>query len=110
MPKSEENDYKEYIVRRVSNVYWSVEEKIKLMLFGLSKCIAITTLCRINNLTPVLYYEWKELFLSGAQDGLLGKETKSQREVTCEKKVEALERFIGELILEKERLKKLKDK
>jgi len=106
MVKTDETDYKKYIVKRNSNAYWSVEEKVQVILMGLSKQVTITTLCRINKLIPALYYEWKELFIAGGKEGLLGKNSRSEREINCEKKVNALERFIGELVLEKELLKK----
>jgi len=108
MVKTDETDYKKYIVKRNSNAYWSVEEKVQVILMGLSKQVTITTLCRINKLIPALYYEWKELFIAGGKEGLLGKNSRSEREINCEKKVNALERFIGELVLEKELLKKTK--
>ena len=110
MVKNDEADYKQYIVQRASNTYWSMEEKVQMVLIGLSKQIPITTLCRVNNLIPNLYYEWKDLFISGGKEAIFGKDSRSQREINCEKKVDALERFIGELVLEKELLKKNKNK
>ena len=110
MVKNDETDYKQYMVLRSSDAYWSMEEKVKLVLIGLSKQTTVTALCRVNNVNPNLFYEWKDLFIAGGKEGLLGKESRSQQELNCEKKVLVLERFIGELILEKELLKKLNDK
>ena len=107
MAKTDNVDYKQYIVRRTSiNGFWKLEEKIQMILFGLCKPIAITTLCRVNNVSPALYYEWKKLFFDGGEEALSGNEGLKQREITLEKKVETLERYIGELILEKELVKK----
>ena len=109
MSKPVEPDYQQYAVQRSSDIYWRVEEKVQLILLGLSKQISITTLCRINNVSPSLYYEWRELFISRGKEGLFGKDGRSQREINLEKKVHVLERCVGELILEKELLKKLQD-
>jgi len=107
MVKNDDSDYKQYVVQRKSNAYWGIEEKVQLVLLGLSKQTAVTTLCRVNNVIPNQYYEWKELFIEGGKEGLLGKASRSQRELDCEKKVAVLERFIGELVLEKELSKKV---
>ena len=99
-------DYQQYVIKRSSDAYWKIDEKAKLVMFGLCKRIPITTLCRVNNVSPPLYYEWKELFISRGKEGLSGKGGRSQKEIDLEEKVNALERCIGELILEKELLKK----
>jgi len=99
-------DHQQYIIKRISNTDWNADEKSKLVSFGLCKRIAITTLCRINNVNPPLYYEWKELYIARGKEGLSGKGGRSQKEIDLEEKINALERYIGELILEKELLKK----
>jgi transposase-like protein len=110
MVKTNETDYSQYVVQRGSDSYWKVEEKFQIVSFGLCRRIAITTLCRINNISPPLFYEWKDSFVARGMEGLLGKGGSSQKEIALEEKVHALERYIGELVLEKELLKKLKDK
>ena len=109
MAKTDVTEYQQYVVQRANDIYWRVEEKVQLVLIGLSKQIAITTLCRLNNVSPSLYYEWRELFIARGKEGLFGKDGRSQREINLEKKVHVLERCVGELILEKELLKKLQD-
>jgi len=109
MAKTDETQYQQYVVQRTNDIYWRVEEKVELVLMGLSKQVPITTLCRINNVSPSLYYEWRELFIARGKEGLFGKDGRSQREINLEKKVHVLERCVGELILEKELLKKLQD-
>jgi len=108
--RTDETDDRQYVVRKNSdNTYWSAEEKAQLVLMGSSKRVAITTLCRVNNIGPPLYYEWRELFIARGKEGLSGKGGSSQKEIDLETKIHALERYIGELILEKELLKKLKN-
>lgn len=109
MAKTDEKQYQQYVVQRSNDIYWRAEEKVQLVLIGLSKQVPITILCRINNVSPSLYYEWRELFIARGKEGLFGKDGRSQREINLEKKVHVLERCVGELILEKELLKKLQD-
>lgn len=109
MAKTDEKQYHQYVVQRSNDIYWRVEEKLQLVLIGLSKQVPITILCRINSVSPSLYYEWRELFIARGKEGLFGKDGRSQREINLEKKVHVLERCVGELILEKELLKKLQD-
>jgi len=108
--KTDKTDYQQYVVQKNSDVFWSVEEKFQVVLFGLCKQIAITTLCRVNNVSPPLFYEWKKSFIARGKEGLSGKGGSSQKEIDLEKKVHALEHYIGELVLEKELFKKLKHK
>lgn len=109
MAKVDETQYQQYKIARSNEIYWRADEKVALVLVGLSKQIPITILCRINGVSPSLYYEWRELFLARGKEGMMGKDGRSQREVNLEKKIHVLERCIGELILEKELLKKLQD-
>jgi transposase-like protein len=109
MAKTDEKQYQQYVVQRSNDIYWRAEEKVQLILIGLSKQVPITILCRINNVSPSLYYERRELFIARGKEGLFGKDGRSQREINLEKKVHVLERCVGELILEKELLKKLQD-
>jgi transposase-like protein len=102
-------DYEKYVVKRNLEDYWRAEEKVQLVLNGLTGRIPVTTLCKLNNVTPSLFYEWREKFLARGKDGLMANGGKSQRESELEKKINILERCIGELTLEKELLKKLQD-
>ena len=71
--------------------------------------VPVTTLCRLNNVTPSQYYEWREKFLATGKQGLMANGGKTQRESELEKKINILERCIGELTLEKELLKKISE-
>ena len=107
MNKDNEINYEQYIVNREMSNYWRGRDKVQLVLMGLSKSIPITTLCKINGVSPSLYYEWRELFIKRGEEGLTGVGGRSKREMDLEKKVHMLERCVGELTLEKELLKKL---
>ena len=108
-PEQEQIDYEKYVVKRSLEEYWRAEEKVQLVLNGMSGRIPVTILCKLNNVTPSLYYEWREKFLARGKEGLMANGGKSQREGELEKKINILERCIGELTLEKELLKKLQD-
>lgn len=107
--KPKEMEYERYIVRRNLEDYWRAEEKVQLVLAGLTGHIPVTELCKLNGVTPSQYYEWREKFLASGKQGLMENGGRSVREAELEKKVRVLERCIGELTLEKELLKKLQD-
>jgi transposase-like protein len=105
--RPEEVDYEKYVIRRNLEDYWRTEEKVQLILTAMSSKIPVTTLCKINNISPTQFYEWRERFISRGKEGLMANGGKSQRESELEKKIHVLERCIGELTLERELLKKL---
>lgn len=109
MVKSPQTDYSSYIVKRNVEDYWRAEEKVELVLNGMHGKAPVTTLCKLNNVTPSLYYEWREKFLASGKEGLMANGGRTQRESELEKKIRILERCIGELTLEKELLKKISD-
>lgn len=108
-PKANGVDYASYVVRRNLEDYWRAEEKVELVIIGLTGKIPVTTLCKINDVTPSQYYEWREKFLASGKQGLMVNGGKTQRESELEKKINILERCIGELTLEKELLKKISE-
>jgi len=107
--KNPEVDYEKYIVRRSVEDYWRAEEKVELILTAMAARIPVTTLCKLNNVSPSQFYEWREKFLARGKEGLLTNGGRSQREAELEKKINILERCIGELTLEKELLKKMQN-
>ena len=109
MAKSPPIDYQSYVVKRQLEDYWRAEEKVQLVLNGMTGKVPVTTLCKLNNVTPSLFYEWREKFLASGKEGLMANGGKTQRESELEKKIRVLERCIGELTLEKELLKKINE-
>lgn len=104
---AEKMDYEKYVVRKALSEYWRADEKVELVLMGFTGKVPVTTLCKLNNVSPSQYYEWREKFIAQGKEGLMGNGGRSNRERELEGKMEVLERCIGELTLEKELLKKL---
>jgi len=104
-----EIDYQSFVVKRNLEDYWRADEKVQLVLNGMTGKIPVTTLCKLNNVSPSLYYEWREKFLQSGKEGMMANGGRSQRESELEKKIRVLERLIGELSLEKELLKKISE-
>lgn len=102
-------DYQSYLIKRQLEDYWRADEKVQLIINGMHGKIPVTTLCKLNNVSPSLYYEWREKFLASGKEGMMANGGRSQREAELEKKIRVLERLIGELSLEKELLKKISD-
>lgn len=103
---SQEN-FERYVVRKAVDEYWRAEEKVQLVLVGMSNQVPITTLCKLNNVSPSMFYEWREKFIARGKEGLMTNGGRSMRESELEKKIRVLERCIGQLTLEKELLKKI---
>ena len=91
MKNSNEINYESFIVDKSTSDYWRGRDKAKLVITGISKQIPITTLCKINGVSPSLYYEWREMFLKRGEEGLIGKDGRSKREIDLEKKVHVLD-------------------
>lgn len=100
-------DFEKYVVRKSLEDQWRAEEKAQLIVVGMASKIPVTTLCKLNNVSPSQYYEWRERFMAKGKEGLMANGGRSQREAELEKKIHVLERCIGELTLEKELLKKV---
>lgn len=109
MSKDNDIKYQKFVITRSVEDYWRAEEKVQLVLLGLSNQIPATTLCKLNNVSPSLFYEWREKFIAQGKEGLMANGGRSKREAELEKKIRVLERCIGEITLEKELLKKLQD-
>lgn len=109
MEKKNQKDvnYEEYVVRKSIEDYWRADDKAQLVILGMSCKIPVTILCKLNNVSPTQYYEWRERFIARGKQGLMANGGRSQRESELEKKIHVLERCIGELTLEKELLKKI---
>jgi transposase-like protein len=105
--KVSEQNFERFVVRKAVDDYWRAEEKVQLVLVGLSNQIPVTTLCKLNNVSTSMFYEWREKFIARGKEGLMNNGGRSAREAELEKKIRVLERCIGQLTLEKELLKKI---
>ncbi len=105
--QEEKLDYEKFVVRKALAEYWRADEKVEIVMMGLTGRIPVTMLCKLNNVSPSQYYEWREKFIAQGKEGLMSNGGRSNRERELESKMEVLERCIGELTLERELLKKL---
>jgi transposase-like protein len=62
--KVSEQNFERFVVRKAVDDYWRAEEKVQLVLVGLSNQIPVTTLCKLNNVSTSLFYEWREKFIA----------------------------------------------
>lgn len=104
---SDKIDYEKFVVRKTLSEYWRADEKVEIVMMGMANRIPVTMLCKLNNVSPSQYYEWREKFIAQGKEGLMSNGGRSNRERDLEGKIEVLERCIGELTLERELLKKL---
>jgi transposase-like protein len=65
----EKIDYERYVVRKALAEYWRAEEKVEIILMGMTSRIPVTMLCKLNNVSPSLYYEWREKFMAQGKEG-----------------------------------------
>ena len=59
-------------IRRVTRKQYSAEEKIRIVLDGLSGEQSIAELCRRENIAESLYYSWSKEFLEAGKRRLAG--------------------------------------
>ena len=96
-------------IRRATRRKFSPEEKIKIVLEGFRREIAVTELCRSEESQPSIYYRWSKAFLEAGKNGLT---RDTQRDATggevrrLREENEQLKRAVAELALDVQRLKK----
>jgi len=66
----EKIDYEKYVVRKALAEYWRAEEKVEIVMMGMTGRIPVTMLCKLNNVSPSLYYERREKFMAQGKEGL----------------------------------------
>jgi len=78
---------------------WSSEQKLKIILEGLSGQIEIVTLCNKYQISQALYYRWRDQLL---QFGHQAFETKSmtKKEKGLQHEIQQLKKIIGDLTIE----------
>lgn len=78
---------------------WSSEEKLKIVLEGLSGQIEITKLCNKYQISQVLYYRWREQLLQYGHSAFESKNiTKREKKLSDEN--QRLKQIIGDLTIE----------
>lgn len=59
-------------IRRATRKLYSAEEKIRIVLEGLSREASIAELCRREGLAQSMYYKWSKEFLEAGKQRLAG--------------------------------------
>jgi transposase-like protein len=78
---------------------WSSQEKLRIVLEGLSGQIEISKLCSKYQIAQTQYYQWRDLLLKHGNQAF---ETKNQtkKEQHLQEEVQKLRRIIGDLTVE----------
>jgi transposase-like protein len=78
---------------------WSPQEKLRIVLEGLSGNIEISKLCSKYQIAQTQYYQWRDLLLKHGHQAF---ETKNQtkKEQHLQDEVQKLRRIIGDLTIE----------
>lgn len=107
-----EKQHGEEIVRNIkrrTRRKYSTEEKIRIVLDGLSGETSIAELCRREGIAQNLYYRWSKDFLEAGKKRLLGdtaREASSHEVVELRKENEQLKALSADLMLKNRVLKK----
>lgn len=87
---------------------WTSRKKLEVVLEGIKEKETVAEICRKSGISQSMYYEWRNtLFEKGEEALKYG--GKSKQEVEKEKRIQHLERKVGQLTLECDLLKKLRD-
>jgi len=78
---------------------WSSNEKLKIVLEGLSGQIEISKLCSKYQIAQTQYYQWRDQLLKFGNQAFEQKNV-SKKEQMLEQKVVKLKRIIGDLTIE----------
>ena len=87
---------------------WTPEDKIRIVAESLNTSISVAELCRKYNVSPGVFYSWKEKFLEGGKRALMGSVNGSDsanKELLAE--IERLKKLIGELTIANDSFKKI---
>lgn len=86
---------------------WSSQEKLRIVLAGMSGDIEVSELCRREGITPTHYYNWKKQ-LSQAAPRIFGKDSgkPSAKERRLEEELSRAKNVIAEITAENLDLKK----
>jgi transposase-like protein len=83
----------------MKNRKWSSQEKLRIVLEGLSGQIEISKLCAKYQMAQTQYYQWRDQLIKYGNQAF---ETKniSKKEQRLEQQVASLKRIIGDLTIE----------
>ena len=107
--KTSTSEQKVRQIRRKSRKQYSGEEKIRIVLDGLSGQESVSELCRREGITESMYYRWSKEFLEAGKARLVGN-TKRQASSVEVKELrqenDQLKQLVAELALKNRVLKK----
>ena len=96
-------------IRRKSSHRFSAEDKIRIVIEGLKREIAVSDLCRREGISTAIYYSWTKDFMEGGKGRLKGdnlRQASKQEVESLRKENERLKTIVGEEMLEITLLKK----
>lgn len=86
---------------------WNPEDKIRIVLESLNTNITIAELCRKHQITPVLFYSWRQKFIDGGKTALsTDRRTNRHNDGNVAAENDMLKKLIGELTIANDALKK----
>ncbi len=83
---------------------WTADEKLAIVIVGLKQTQSVAELCREHQISQTQYYKWRDAFLEGGKQALMGARHDTAKQL--ERKVEQLEQIIGKQTVALEVLKK----
>lgn len=51
---------------------WTADEKLGILLAGLKQTLSVAELCREHQISQTQYYKWRDQFLEGGKQALMG--------------------------------------
>jgi transposase len=81
----------------------TAEQKIRIILEGFRKEIAVSELCRRERISPAIYYSWLKEFMEAGKDRLLGntlRNATSEEVARLKQENRDLKELLGEQALE----------
>ena len=88
----------------MSKKQWSSEDKIRIILEGLTTSITMSELCRKHNVNHAQYYSWRERFLEGGKKALSTRASADDNALAVENR--ELKQLIAELTIANDAFKK----
>lgn len=96
-------------VRRYSRRKYSAEDKIRIILEGMKREISVADLCRRENITPNVYYNWVKDFMEAGKARLMGDSVRNATDSEVKalrRENEKLKVLLAEQVLETSAFKK----
>lgn len=90
----------------MKNRNWTLDEKMAIVLEGISGKVSVADICRTHQISQTLYYRWRDKFLEGGRSALNGKKEHSN---STDAEIEKLEKIIGKQTVQIEILKKTQE-